>query len=78
MATGGYLGNTQNVLAAMPAGGRDAQLLSSGGSNQSYALDVTELATTDLDGMTLEVCQISGTVGAGFPATITIPGGSAS
>jgi hypothetical protein len=75
MVTGVYLGNTTNASAAMPAGGRGDQLLaaSAASGNQSFAFDVGALATTDLGGLTLEVSQLSATIGAGFPATVTIP-----
>jgi hypothetical protein len=75
MVTGVYLGNTANASAAMPAGGRGDQLLaaSAASGNQSFAFDVGALATTDLGGLTLEVSQLSATIGAGFPATVTIP-----
>lgn len=78
-STGSYLGKSLNAAAAFPAGARGANLLSAwltSGVVSSYEWQLGGLATLDLLGMTLEVCQLSEAVGPGFPATITIPGGS--
>jgi hypothetical protein len=74
MTNGLHLVKAETQNACYPAGQHNGNLLASGILlTSTFEWQITGLSSSDLGGMTLEVCQVSETVGAGFPATTIIP-----